>query len=165
MARMSTRLRRRMKRFSRRTENMVRTPAVAPPNFRLYRFDATFRLTGVGEHHDTITALTGLEPTHSHRKGESRSHRSTFRPWQEDAWMIDSPMGPNASLDQHLAWLWRAISPHKVYFSTLIAQASSADIVLGCLSESPSPVLTVEGQSLELLKALDLSIAFNFTCV
>ena len=58
MARMSTRLKRRVKRFSRRTENMVRTPAVAPPNFRLYRFDATFRLTGVGEHHDTITAAT-----------------------------------------------------------------------------------------------------------
>ena len=164
MARISTNTRRRMDRLTRRRDKIVRTPSYTGHRF-LYRFDASLRLAGIGEHHSTITQLTGLAPTQAHLKGELRSTRSTGRQWQEDMWRLESPLGEDASLDQHLEWLYGAIAPHREYFRGVISQCSRADITLGCLSESPYPFLTVDAESLRLLRELNLAISFNFTCV
>lgn len=164
MARISTATRRRLDRLKRRHEKIVRTPTYRGRRF-LYEFDASLRLIGVGVHHEAITQKTGLTPTYTHRKGEQRSTRSVRKPWQEDMWRLQSPLGPDASLDEHLGWLCGAIEPHRDYFRELIAECSKADIILGCLSESPYPFLTVDAESLRLLREMKLGISFNFTCV
>lgn len=164
MARISTATRRRLDRIARRHERIAGTPSYRGRNF-LYKFDASLRLIGIGEHHEAITRNTGLTPTHVHRKGERRSTRSVYRPWQEDMWLLQSPLDPGASLDEHLGWLSGAIEPHSHYFRELVEQCSKADIILGCLSESPSPFLTVDAESLRMLRELKLGISFNFTCL
>jgi hypothetical protein len=164
MAHISTATRRRLDRLARRHERIVRTPSYRGHRF-LYEFDASLRLIGVGEHHDAITQKTGLTPAHVHRKGEQRSTRAVGKPWQEDMWLLQSPLGPDASLDDHLGWLWGAIEPHRDYFRELIEQCSTADIIFGCLSESPYPFLTVDADSLRLLREMKLGISFNFTYV
>lgn len=79
--------------------------------------------------------------------------------------MLSSPLGETASIDQHCQWLWETIRPHKGYFEKLIAGASSADICLGCLSESIYPFLEVDAASLTMMRELKLGLTFNFTCV
>ena len=96
--------------------------------------------------------------------GEPRG--STLRPhWSEDLWVLGSPLGERASLDEHAAWLWQAVSPHRAYFESLLAASSRADLWLGCLSESIYPVLSLDPGSLEIVRELKLGLVFNFTCV
>jgi hypothetical protein len=86
------------------------------------------------------------------------------RVYAEDLWLLASPL-VNASLDQHLEWLWTAISPHTPTFKKLAEEATWADICLGCLSESAFPVLSVKAQSMAIARELEIGLSFNFTCV
>lgn len=161
MAQISTAVRKRLKRGMRRREQILGKPShVGKP--RLYRFDASLRIAGIGEHHEAISKRTGIAPTRAHREGETRFAQKR---WLEDIWILESPLGASASLDEHIEWLWNAIAPHRDYFQQLISQSSSAGVVLGCFSESPYPYLTVQPDSLRLVRQLDLGISFNFTCV
>ncbi|MFN7855161.1 MAG: DUF4279 domain-containing protein [Acidovorax sp.] len=164
MSRVSTNVQRRLDRVSRRRKRVVADLSYQRRPF-LYEFDASLRLSGLGEHHDEIRRQTGLEPTHSHLKGELRSPRSKMKPWEEDLWVLQSPLGNQASLDEHLEWLWIKIAPHKDYFAKLAARSVQADVVLGCLTESPYPYLTTKSSSLQLLKELNVGVSFNVTFV
>ena len=163
MASISTVTQRRLGRLTRRRDRIFRTPAYTGHPF-LYRFDASLRFVGVGEHHDSILQMTGMNPTHIHRKGEPRFARSV-RLWEEDVWSLQSPLDDSATLDQHLHWLCDTVAPHSEYFRDLISRASRAEIILGCFSESPYPFLSVTAESLRLVRELNLGISFNFTCV
>lgn len=105
---------------------------------------------------------TGILPTRTTRKGERQTGK---RLWSADVWLLDSPLGGEASLDEHVQWLWDTVAPHRDYFREIISQSSSADIVLGCFSESPYPYLTVTNDSLRHLMDLHVGVSFNFTCV
>ncbi|MDP4073714.1 DUF4279 domain-containing protein [Acidovorax sp. A1169] len=161
MARISTTVRRRVERGVRRRDKILADPTYRGTP-RLYRFDASLRIAGIGEQHDAMQLRTGIEPTRVVRKGEPWF---AGKRWQEDLWRLDSPLGGVAPLDAHLQWLWQTIAPHQDYFRQLIALSSSAELVLGCFSESPYPYLTVESDSLHLLRELNLGVSFNFTCV
>ena len=161
MAQISTKVRKRLRRGLRRREkNLVKPSYVGTP--RLYQFVASLRISGIGSLHSTISERTGITPTSVHRKGEPHFAQ---RRWKEDIWILKSPLGVGSSLDQHIEWLWNTIASHRDYFQELVSQSSSADVVLGCFSESPYPYLTVQTDSLRLLRELDLGISFNFTCV
>lgn len=145
----------------RRQEKILCNPVYAGRS-RLYRFDASLRIAGVGPYHDDISLRTGVQATRSTRKGERQVGQ---RRWSEDVWLLDSPLGGDAPLDEHIEWLWNAIAPHRDYFREIISRSSSADVVLGCFSESPYPYLTVKNDPLRLLMELECGVSFNFTCV
>ena len=161
MARISTSVRRRLERGRRRQAKILGNPSYQGRP-RLYSFDASLRLAGAGLHHDAISLETGILPTRTTRKGERQTAQ---RLWSEDVWLLDSPLGADASLDEHVQWLWDAVAPHQDYFQEVISQSASADIVLGCFSESTYPYFTVKNESLRRLMNLGMGISFNFTCV
>lgn len=163
MARIRTFTLRRLRRIRRRAQKAKSAPPLLRSTLP-FRFDACLRIAGIGEQHDEISARTGIVPTRTHKKGELRSRRKDVR-WAEDLWLLESPLGEQASLDEHLAWLTETVTPHKEYFGSLIAKATWADICLGCLSESAYPVLSTEPSSLALIRELPLALSFNFTCV
>lgn len=161
MARISTSVRRRLERGRRRQEKILGNPSYqGRPRF--YSFDASLRIAGVGLHHDAISLKTGILPTRTTRKGERRTGGKL---WSEDVWLLASPLGEDASLDEHVQWLWDTVAPHQDDFREVIFQSASADIVLGCFSESPYPYFTVKNESLRLLMNLGMGVSFNFTCV
>ncbi len=137
----------------------------APPRrASQFRFDASLRIHGVGAQHDNIAIDTGLIPIYTHRAGDNRGRRGgSLGVWPEDMWRLQSPLGEAASLEEHVRWLWAAIGPHKAYFERLIAQATSADLCLGCLSESVYPFWAVPADALTITRELKLGLSFNFT--
>jgi len=164
MPRISTGTRKRLVRSQRRRQREVgvRTPA---RNQSSFRFDAALRIAGVGAQHEKISLETGLMPSYVHRAGDPRSKRTAaLGSWPEDLWMLRSPLDDGASLEEHLVWLWNAVSAHKTYFSQLIASAAWADISLGCLSESIYPVFSIDAKSMTITRELNLGVSFNFTC-
>ena len=111
MAQISTAVRKRLKRGMRRREQILVKPSHVGKS-RLYHFDASLRVAGIGEHHEAISERTGIAPTCAHRKGETRFAQKR---WLEDIWILKSPLGASASLDQHIEWLWNAVAPHRAY--------------------------------------------------
>lgn len=163
MARIPTSIKRRLSRLRRRRQKAVQWPnqirSTTP-----FRYDASLRIAGVGELHEEIARTTGILATRSHKKGETHGFVRK-RVWSEDLWILDSPLGEQASPDEHLQWLWKTVSPHKAYFSALVAKATWADVCLGCLSESAYPLLVADSKSLTLLRELNIGLSFNFTCL
>ncbi|MDH4447977.1 MAG: DUF4279 domain-containing protein [Acidovorax sp.] len=161
MARTSTSVRRRLERGRRRQEKILGNPSYqGRPCF--YSFDASLRIAGVGLHHDAISLKTGILPTRTTRKGERRTGEKR---WSEDVWLLASPLRGDVSLDAHVQWLWDTVAPHQDYFREVISESTSADVVLGCFSESPYPYFTVKSESLRRLMNLGVGVSFNFTCV
>jgi hypothetical protein len=165
MPRISTATRKRLDRSRRRRQREIGVREPVRGGFP-FRFDASLLIAGVGAQHDTISRETGLFPSHAHTAGEWRSTRSaTLGVWPEDLWILASPLGELASLDEHLDWLWSAIAPHKPYFDRLIADAAWAKVSLGCFSESIYPVLNVDTKSMKIMREMNLGLSFNITCV
>jgi hypothetical protein len=161
MTKIATTTRRRLERLRRRQQRVV-CYGTAPRSSLPFRFDASLRISGIGSQHEAITLNTGISPSAKHLKGEPRF--GTKR-WTEDVWVLRSPLGEGASLEEHLDWLWATVSPYKAYFKDLVAVASSASVVLGCLSESPYPFFSVGDGAMKIVRELELGCSFNFTCV
>jgi hypothetical protein len=137
---------------------------------RLYRetspffwFDASIRIGGVGKFHDAIFEKTGLIPSKVHLAGDKVSPRSS-RVREEDIWIFSSPLERNCPIDDHVDWLLKAITPHTEYLSNVVKNSAWSDLFLGCLSDIPYPVISTSKSVTELMKRLDLTISFNFTC-
>lgn len=92
-----------------------------------YRFDACLRIAGVGARHEEIGRVTGLVTARSHRKGDAI--RKSKRSYSDDLWLLESPLGDDASLDEHVNWLWQAVEPHTALFVELGRQATWADVL------------------------------------
>ncbi len=163
MTKKTTVLLRKINRLNRRLDKKSKNRVVASRG-NLYEFDASFCVTGIGLNPEAITLKTGLSPTHTHIAGEFRSKFSKI-PYQEDMWSLRSPLERSVSLDEHIAWLWSQIYPHKQYLAEVISKSTSGYIILGCLTESPYPILDISVESTKILRELNLSLAFNFTCV
>lgn len=121
MARIPTSIRRRLAKLRRRGKRELQERRYVRSSHP-FRFDAGLRIAGLGSEHDNITARTGIAPSYTHRKGDPFGRAGNFR--KEDMWILNSPLGERASLDEHLDWLWRRIEPHKEYFRELTARAA-----------------------------------------
>jgi Domain of unknown function (DUF4279) len=163
MTKKTTALLRKISRLNRRLDKKSKNRVVASRG-NLYEFDASFCITGIGLNPNSITLNTSLSPTHTHIEGEFRS-KFTKRTYKEDMWSLRSPLEGSSSLDEHIAWLWIQLKPHKQYLTEVISKSTSAYIILGCLTESPYPILDINIESTKILRELNLSLAFNFTCV
>ena len=163
MARLRTSVIRKQSRLAHRASNKLQEKQVQIRSC-LFRYDAALRIGGAGAYHEMITEKTGLLATKSHKAGDLRSSRGK-RVWDEDIWILSSPLSEDLHLDVHVDWLWSQIEPHKAFFAQVISDAAWADLMLGCKSESPYPVLYVNTESKKIIEELNLRLAFNFTCV
>lgn len=163
MARINTSTQRRLTRLHRRRDKEIKERTYKFHK-RLYEFDASICIAGIGERHEEILIKTGIKATSMHLKGQPRSKGSTFF-FPQDAWILESPLARSSDIEEHLAWLWDTISPHQEYFKELVSNSAHADLWLGCFSESPYPVLEANSESLTMLRELNFGLAFNFTCV
>lgn len=126
-----------------------------------FHYDASLRIVGCGNQHSSIVAKTGLVPTHSHIKGDKAPRAR--RAFDEDLWVLTSPLSPDIDIHQHIDWVWERVKPHRTFFSRLLRNATLADLVLGCETNCAWPMIHVDNQRLRIVRDLNLSIAFNFT--
>ena len=130
----------------------------------LFRYDASLWIGGAGKFHEQLGAVTGLVPKRVGLAGQPRYAGST-RIVKEDFWVLASPLDDMLPLDDHVDWLLQTVTPHAAFLKEVIAEAAWADLSLGCFSEGPYPLIAAGKSSTELVKLLDLGIAFNITCV
>lgn len=67
------------------------------PEFRL-----SFRILGKSLDFNRISATFGITPSRTHRSGETDILSDKF---QQDMWLIESPLGHEVEFDRHFEWL------------------------------------------------------------
>ncbi len=148
MTRLSTATKRKLTRIQKRHERISSTrtyPVISP----YFQFDASIRIGGAGSYHESIVLATGLTPSTSYLASDKVSARCRVR--KEDLWILASPLSGNLPIDEHINWLLDAVSPHEAFLTKILEKAVWADLCLGCLSDSPYPMIVTD-QSTRLLK-------------
>lgn len=118
-----------------------------------FHFSATLRIHGDGLDFDAITTAMGLQPTHTHKKGDSR--RPGGHPYRDDAWHYSADLPEEAPLDAHLQALWADVAPAREFLLSLKAQ-HRVDVFCGYRSDSDHAGFQVEPKSLAIFTALEI---------
>ena len=113
-----------------------------------FKYRATLRIFGQTRDLDEITRIIGLPPTHSHRCGDRKSHRS--KPFEHDMWSYKSPVPEERPLDVHIQTLWAHIGPHKDYLMGL-KERLTVDVFCGYRSNCGTAGIEVSHRSLDML--------------
>ncbi|MEW6022789.1 MAG: DUF4279 domain-containing protein [Pseudomonadota bacterium] len=162
MTRLSTAKKRTLTRIQKRTERVLSTRS-HPVRSPFFRFDASIRIGGAGKYHESIFLATGLSASRSHLVGDRVSPRS-LAVRKEDLWSLASPLEGSRPIDEHINWLLDVVSPHQAFFAQVVEEAAWADLCLGCLSDIPYPLIVTDVSATKLIKMLNLTLTFNFTC-
>jgi len=118
-------------------------------------YSATLRIFGddIGDFKEISDEL-GLEPSHTHKKGEPRSKKIPT-PWNFDMWMYESPVPEDRPLDEHIQMLWNTIKTHKDFLISL-KEKFTVDVFCGYRSNSGTAGFKVSPSSLEMFIELDI---------
>ncbi len=77
---------------------------------------ATLRIFGDLPDLDAISSELGLEPTHTHKKGDSYH---PMAPYAHDMWTYAPPVSKSEPLHKHIDALWAMLKPHRRYLLKL----------------------------------------------
>jgi hypothetical protein len=124
-----------------------------PDEASYFRFSATLRIHGEGVPFEEIAGRLGVEPTHLHRKGESRGPRSPV--WRDDAWQFQASMPETEPLERHIEELWQVVQPHVEYLKGL-KRRLKIDVFCGYRSNCDHAGFEVSHNCLELFTALEV---------
>lgn len=126
-----------------------------------FKFSASLRICGDGLDLEGITRTLGLEPSHTHRKGQSRGKHSRI-PWTHDIWIFDAPVDPSRPLEEHIMVLWDVLRPHIPYLRSLKSNFQ-LDIFCSYRSNSGTAGIEVDHRCLGLF--IELEVPFGLSII
>jgi len=127
-----------------------------------FRFSASLRVMEAPELHHEIEVVTSLKPSQVHCKGDLKYPGKSYV-WENDIWMLDSPLDRKLELTDHLNWLWNTIKPHSAYFKSLLENGIHVDVFCGYRSDCDHAGFEVQPDALEIFTKLH--IPFGVSCV
>lgn len=92
-------------------------PGVSEDDPVYFCFSAALRIFGEHLDIDEISRTLGIQPTHSHRKGERRNNMAP--PWPHDMWSFMPPIEEDRPLDEHILAVWSAVRSNIPYLRAL----------------------------------------------
>jgi hypothetical protein len=126
-----------------------------------FRYSATLRIFGTIPHLDDITRNLGVNPTHTHRRGERRNPLS--EPFKHDMWSFKAPVERTEPLHVHIDALWATLCKRKQYLLERKRDDLTVDVFLGYRSSSDSAGVEVPYQSLQMF--LELQVPFGLSII
>jgi hypothetical protein len=120
-----------------------------------YAHSAALRVMDAPGLHDEITRKTGIEPSHSHKKGEVRTPKGT---WENSIWMLESPLGWKEEMSAHLNWLWQQVAPHVAYLKDLKASGVKLDVFCGFRTDTDTGGFSIQPGALAIITELEIPI-------
>lgn len=126
-----------------------------------FAFSASFRIMGDKVPFEEIEDTLRLSASHKHQKGElPDKKRSEIWRFQEDAWIIKSPLPEEEKLERHLNWLWETLSPHKAYILKL-KDRFRIDIFAGYRSNCDQAGVEIPIESMQIYYELQLQFGLS----
>jgi hypothetical protein len=119
---------------------------------------ASLRIFGETLQPHEIAEELGLEATHSHLKGERHSRGRAV--WRESAWLLQSPLGKESDLAEHLRWLVDCLEP-KLDVIKKLSGEYRVDLFCGFSSGCGQGGFTLDGSMLERIAGLGVPLALD----
>jgi hypothetical protein len=129
-----------------------------PDEDTYFAYSATVRISGDIANMDEISTQLGLQPTHSHRKGERREPRSAG--YRHDMWSYRPQLDKHEPLHKHIDALWLVLKPHKTYLLEL-KKSVTVDVFLGYRSNCDTAGIEVPHTSLEMFSELQIPFGLS----
>lgn len=118
-----------------------------------FAYSATLRIHGDKLPFEEISERLQVQPTYTHRKGESRGPRSPE--YRDDAWHFAPPVPETEPLDRHIDALWSIVKRHVEYLKSL-KRRYKVDVFCGYRSNCDHAGIEVPHTCLELFTALEV---------
>jgi Domain of unknown function (DUF4279) len=123
-----------------------------------FSYSATLRISGDIPDMSEISTRLGLQPEHSHRKGEKRCPKAA--PYRQDMWSYSPPVDEFEPLHKHIDALWLQLKPHKRYLLAL-KKSLKVDVFLGYRSNCDTAGIEVPHTSLEMFSELKIPLGIS----
>jgi hypothetical protein len=124
-----------------------------------FHHSASLRIFGDIPDFDFLTNTLGLEPEHTHRKGERAIIRS-LGVLQTDGWIAQCDVAEDEKLDVHLDALWEKLKPHKEFLLEL-KKTHKVDVYCSYRSNSSTAGVLVDYRSLEIFRGLEMPFSLS----
>ena len=117
--------------------------------------------------HEEISAAIQVKPTRTHSKGQPRGFRnkdgsiSQSIVWTDSAWHLESPLGDDRNLAEHIKWLLDAIEPKLDIVRTLSAEGNRVRLFCGVASASGQGGFTLDSDTLLRISRLGISLSLD----
>lgn len=118
---------------------------------------AGLRIMGKGLDLKAITVKIDIAPTHTHQEGEAARAGEKY---QQDMWILNSPLEARKGLDAHLRWLVKQLKPHYEYLRSLKANAK-IDIFCSYTSEGEQGGFSLSPQALSIFAELGIKLELS----
>jgi len=111
-------------------------------------------ISGVCLDIDRITRTLAVAPTKSHRAGDRDALGGKYN---DDLWLLESPLPPEDVLDAHLGWIKERIAPHCAFIRSLM---QTAKVTLSCdvLSETDQCGFDISPETLDAFVGLGIPL-------
>lgn len=125
---------------------------------------ASFGVFSASLTHQEITYRLGLEPTHTHTKGQPRGASrkdGSIEPsmaWRDSAWLLDSPLGRDRNLAEQIDWLLDAIEPKGEAIDSLRPDCSLIRLFCGFASHGGQGGFAIDARTLGRISKLGLNL-------
>ncbi len=113
---------------------------------------ASLRIFGPNLDFERITRELGTPPTHTHRTGDLNRVGKLY---ENDMWSLDSKLGEQQSLDEHLRWLHRTLSPHHEFLRTA-KRTALVDVFLSYLSDEDQAGFEISPEAFKIFSELEI---------
>jgi|SRR6185369_15213779 len=123
-----------------------------------FAYSASLRIFGDIPNFDEISQTLGIEPTHTHRKGQQRGQADSSFP--HDMWSYTPPLEWSEPLERHINVLWTQLKPHKLYLKKL-KESLTVDVFLGYRSNSDTAGVEIPHTSLEMFSELEIPVGLS----
>jgi hypothetical protein len=126
-----------------------------------FHHSASLRIFGDIPDFDFLTKTLGLEPKHTHRRGEMKIIRS-WGTFESDGWTAKIDVPRDERLPVHLDALWEKLKPHKEFLLEL-KKTHKVDIFCTYTSNSSTAGVSMNYTNLEIF--MELQIPFELSVV
>jgi len=123
-----------------------------------FAYSATLRIFGSDLDLDEISRCMGIQPTHSHRKGDKYGPRSPG--FKHDQWSYSPPIAEERPLEDHINALWEQIRPRRDYIISL-KKIAKVDVFLGYRSNIDHAGVEVPHTCLEMFTSLEIPFGIS----
>jgi hypothetical protein len=115
---------------------------------------------------DKRTARTGIEPTGSHRKGDSTrsTHRHPNLRYPRGMWRVDSPLPRNAHFEDHLERLLDIVEPAIPVWRQLADQEMEIRLSCGLFLDRFNRGAELPARTMQRLGALGVRLGLDIYC-
>ena len=123
-----------------------------PEEETYFAYSASLRIFGEISDMEEISRRLGLQPTHTHRRGDKNGTPSGYL---QDHWGYSPSLDEHEPLEGHIDALWKKLKPHKAYLLEL-KKSLTVDVFLGYRSNCDHARLEVPHTSLEMFSELEI---------